>query len=88
MGGGGVRDLFITSLRCPSELSLVLYNSVVFGVYLQCVGVPRNVTCDTNATRFKQSRWPPDSIMSFINLYLFHKRTRVRGIHVCLLAGM
>lgn len=89
MGGGGQRP-FYHLLKMPfGAVSGVarLDAAHVFGGCLQCVSDPRNVTCDTNATCFKQSQ-PPDSIMSFINLDLFHKRTRVRGIHVCLSAGM
>lgn len=94
VGGGESETFFITSLRCPSELSLVLHNWML-RMSLVCVYSASLFHAIAPATQMQPvsnnlspRRWPPDSIMSFINLYLFHKCTRVRGIHVCLSAGM
>lgn len=52
----------------------------VFGVCLQCVSVPRNVTCDTNATRFKQSQ-PATSAPRLNNV--IHQLIFISQTHPC-----
>lgn len=90
---GGVRDLFYHLFKIPfGAISGVAQLDAVhvFGVCLQCVFHTTSpaTQMQTISNNLSPLCLPPDSIMSFINLYLFHKRTRMRGIHVCLSAGM
>lgn len=97
MGGvsyrGEVRDLFITFLRCPLELSFSnaarLDAARVFGACLLRVSAPRSANYDTNAARLEQPQPASFSprLNNVIHQLIFISQSQPGARHPCLPLG-